>query len=333
MGWLILPIVGVITFLIVVIYQKVLWSKLPPLAKFVLISLFTFILMITAFIKVQSAEEGSIEQAILSPIASPIKKSIEAYKEITQSKEIEKIVQSSIENESGTYAVVIKNLKTGENYSFNETRQFDSASLYKLWTMGTVYQQIKDGKLTLDQPISASIPDLNRIFDLGDDAEETEGSINTTVRGALEKMITISHNYSALLLTVTVKNANVKQFLLDNQLTSSNTGSPPRTTAKDIAGYYEKLYKGQLVSEVSSKEMLELLKRQQINDRIPKYLPDGTVVAHKTGELGAVKHDAGIVFSPKGDYIIVLMSETSSQEHAAEVEAKLSQQIWEYFNK
>lgn len=289
--------------------------------------------MFSAFLKVQNAEEGTLESTILTPLAAPIEKSIETYKNITRSRELEQIVKDTLAQENGTYAVVIKNLKTGENYAMNETRKFDSASLYKLWTMGTVYQQIEDGKLTRDKELSMSIEELNRIFNLGEDAEQTEGAISRTVQEAVEQMITISHNYSALLLTYTVKNASVKKFLLDNHLTASNTGSPPRTTAKDTADYYEKLYKGQLVSEAASKEMLEILKRQQLNDRIPKYLPEATVVAHKTGELGAVKHDAGIVFSSRGDYIIVVFSETSSQAHAAEVEAKLSQKVWEYFDK
>lgn len=333
MGWFILPLVGILTFITVLLYQRILFSHLLPLTKLLLISFITFILMLLAFIKVQGAEEGTLESTILTPLAAPIEKSIETYKNITRSRELEQIVNDSIKDEDGTYAVVVKNLKTGENYSLNETRKFDSASLYKLWTMGTVYQQIEDGKLTKDKPLSMSIEELNRIFDLGEDAEQTEGTISRTVGEAVEQMITISHNYSALLLTYTVKNASVKKFLLDNHLTASNTGSPPRTTAKDTADYYEKLYKSELVSESASKDMLEVLKRQQLNDRIPKYLPEKTVVAHKTGELGAVKHDAGIVFSPNGDYILVLLSETSSQANAAEVEAKLSQKIWEYFNK
>ncbi len=83
----------------------------------------------------------------------------------------------------------------------------------------------------------------------------------------------------------------------------------------------------------ASSKMLEILKRQKINDRIPKYLPESTVIAHKTGELFGVKHDAGIVFSEKGDYIIVLMSDTASEAHAAEVEAKISKVVWEHFEK
>jgi beta-lactamase class A len=92
----------------------------------------------------------------------------------------------------------------------------------------------------------------------------------------------------------------------------------------------EKLYKGEFVG---SGEMLKLLKKQQINDRIPKYLPNQTEVAHKTGELEGAKHDAGIVFSKKGDYIIVVMSQTDNETTAAEHEALFSRDVWNYFQK
>jgi beta-lactamase class A len=104
------------------------------------------------------------------------------------------------------------------------------------------------------------------------------------------------------------------------------------TTAKDIASFYKLLYNGKLIDEQSSQQMLEILKRQKLNDRIPKYLPNQTIIAHKTGELDGVKHDAGIVFTPKGDYIIVLMSDTANELVAAEIEANVSKAVWEYFN-
>src|SRR3990167_7742323 len=136
----------------------------------------------------------------------------------------------------------------------------------------------------------------------------TEGTITYTVKNALEQMITISHNYAALLLTAKVGLSNTQNFLNSYRLTNSHMGTPPKTTTRDILSFYELLYNGEIVDKSSSDEMLEILKRQKLNDRIPKYLPEETIVAHKTGELDGVKHDTGIVFSPKGDYIIVLMS-------------------------
>ncbi len=324
---------GIGAFIIVYLYQLVITSKIPTIEKVIFLFILSGILITSSYIRLQFIESDSLEAKALRPIASPIEKGVEFVTTARMSTELEKTILPLLANEKGDYSVVIKNLKTGEFYNLNEKHIYTSASLYKLWTMGTVFQQIKDGKLTMDKTLSASIPTLNAAFNLGDDAEATQGAITRTVEDAVEQMITISHNYSAILLTYTVKNATVQKFLADNQFTSSQTKTIPTTTPEDIAKYFEKLYKGELISKEASNQMLEILKRQELNDRIPKYLPEKTVIAHKTGELYGVKHDAGIVFSPKGDYIIILMSDTASQAHAAEVEAKISKAVWEYFNK
>lgn len=323
---------GVGAFLVVFIYQLIFISNMKLWKKALLFTLLTLFIVLGAFIRLQFVNDGSLEAKVLGPIASPIQKGVDLIK-TTPSKNIEKIILPLLEEEKGDYSVVIKNLKTDEYYNLNEEKEYTAASLYKLWTMGATFQMVDDGKLSMDKVMSADIPTLNAAFSLGDDAEATTGAITRTVDEAVEQMITISHNYSAILLTYNIKNATVQEFLKDNGFNNSQTKTLPSTTPKDIANYFEKLYKGELISKEASNEMLEILKRQELNDRIPKYLPEETVVAHKTGELYGVKHDAGIVFSPKGDYIIVLMSDTASQTRAAEVEAKISQAVWDYFNK
>lgn len=323
---------GIAAFLIVFLYQLILTHPMALWERVVFFIILTGIIITSAYIRLQYIENDSLEAKVLRPIASPIQKSVDVINSARMSKELESRIQPIIKGEQGEYSVVVKNLKTGEFYSYNENNVYTSASLYKLWTMATTFQQIEDGKLTMNQTLTASIPTLNAAFNLGDDAEATQGAITRTVRSAVDQMITISHNYSAILLTYTLKNATVQKFLKDNQFTGSKTGSPPTTTPSDISKYYEKLYKGELVSKEASSEMLEILKRQQLNDRIPKYLPENTVVAHKTGELFGNKHDAGIVFSDGGDYILVLMSETKSEAKAAQVEANISKTVFEHFN-
>ncbi len=58
----------------------------------------------------------------------------------------------------------------------------------------------------------------------------------------------------------------------------------------------EKIYLGKAVSQGASIEMKNLLLAQAVDDRIPKYLPENIKVAHKTGELDTLRHDAGIVY-------------------------------------
>ena len=62
------------------------------------------------------------------------------------------------------------------------------------------------------------------------------------------------------------------------------------------------------MSEGASAEMLALLLDQQLNELIPAALPGGTAIAHKTGRIEDYVHDAGIVYAPGGDYVVVLLT-------------------------
>jgi beta-lactamase class A len=327
-------IIGIIAFIIVYIYQRILTANLYLIGKIFYLFVFTLILAGGIYFREKTVPKDSVESAVLSPIVAPINSGVNAIKNAVTDNGLESAVLPLVQNEQGTYAIGIKNLKTDQTYYYNENHEFETASLYKLWIMAEVYQQIAEGKLSLNQTLSDDVEDLNQKFDIDDsDAEQTEGTVTDTIEGALNKMITISDNYSALLLSANVGLSNVSQFLKDNNFPNSSVGTPPQSNVIDIMSFYQKLYDKKLISQNASNQMLELLKQQAINDRIPKYLPENTVVAHKTGEIDGVKHDAGIVFSKNGDYIIVLMSDTNDQTHAAEVEANISKVVWDYFNK
>lgn len=232
----------------------------------------------------------------------------------------------------GTYGIVVKNLKTGESYAFNEHTVFEPASLYKIWIMGTVYEQIEDGSLKEDQTLSQNIVALNSKFDIDPKhAEQTKGTISLTVAKALEQMITISHNYAALLLSEKIRLSKVEDFLIKHGFGESALGQPPKSTPYDIANFFEKLYQGELASPENTQKMLEYLKGQKLNKKLPKYLAKEVVIAHKTGELGSFSHDAGIVYLPSGDYLIVVMTKSDSPISADERIAEISKEVFEYF--
>lgn len=248
---------------------------------------------------------------------------------------LESTVKGVLEGTKGTYAVAVKNLKTGEAYYLNEHKAFKAGSLYKLWIMAVVYQQIQAGVLKEDQVLSEDIAVLNAKFNIGkDQAEQTEGTVTFTVRDALNQMITISHNYAALILTEKIRLSSAAKFLNMEGFNESAVGTKgdyPTTTAYDITLFFEKLYKGEFANEQYTNEMISLLKNQQLNDGIPKYLPDRLTVANKTGDIGQFKHDAGIIFSDKGDYILSVLSESDFPSAAQERIAGTSKAVCDYF--
>jgi beta-lactamase class A len=253
-----------------------------------------------------------------------------------QQNQLQQIVKNSLKNTKATYGIVILNLKTKEYYTQNEHRPFLSASLYKLWVMGEAHQQIKTGSLRETDKISADIDSLYQKFNLA--SPSAKASISTTITNAIEKMITISDNTTALLLSSKLKLSNIKTFLKDYNFTASKLGTAttePVTTPYDVAIFMQKLYAGELIDKPTSDKMLTILKRQRLKNKLPKYLPPGTLIAHKTGELDKYSHDAGIVYTDKGDYIIVVMSESdiASRKNAEERIASLSRDVHNYFTQ
>jgi beta-lactamase class A len=91
--------------------------------------------------------------------------------------------------------------------------------------------------------------------------------------------------------------------------------------------------KQMLLPSCPSLRMISLLKRQALNEKIPKYLPKSVQIAHKTGELDDYSHDAGIIYTLNNRYIISILAKNTDREKANEDIAKLSKAIYEYFEK
>lgn len=246
-----------------------------------------------------------------------------------------KIFKKNFNNSIGNYAIAIKNLKSNESFYFNERQSFQTGSLYKLWVMGASFDQIKQGNLKKDEVLSDDVSALNSEFNISDDlAELTEGTVTLSVKDALYQMITISHNYAAYLLTKRVKLSTLKNYLKNNKFNESNVGDDlPSATASDIEYFFERLYKGELADTDLTEEMLNLLKQQKLNNKLPKYFPNNVIIAHKTGEIDSFSHDGGIVYTPKGDYIIVVLSDSEKPSDSEEKIAVFSKDIYEYFTK
>ena len=276
--------------------------------------------------------------SILSPL-SPLQTIAHAVEKINENA-LGDLTSEYLINDNEVYGVYIKNLATGQSYGYNENMVFETASLYKLWVMATTFQKISEDKLKISDTISGDLENFDKQLLISTNSLTTEESqskeerkISFSLENAIEKMITVSDNYAALSLVGKVGDKSINNFLDENGLLSSKFNHPPTSTPSDIGLFYELLYQGKLVTPELSLQMMDILKRQKINDRIPKYLPEGTVVGHKTGELDEFKNDAGIVYSGKGDFIIVFFSKTKDPYIAAEKIAKFSKAVYDYFNK
>ena len=114
---------------------------------------------------------------------------------------------------------------------------------------------------------------------------------------------------------------------------SEGTGNYNLVGLNDCGKILERIYNGESVSKKYSKKMLNLLKAQTFDYKIPDSLPKGVKVANKTGENGYAQHDVGIVYSKKSTYVICILSQFFGNSYTAIQNIKsVSREVYDYIN-
>ncbi|MBW4061168.1 serine hydrolase [Candidatus Saccharibacteria bacterium] len=216
---------------------------------------------------------------------------------------------------SSMYGISVTNLSTGETASVNGAAPMEAASLYKLFVASEIYHRIDIGQLTYGQ--------------------DAGGGSGQNIADCLNAMITVSDNTCGHALGDIVGWGDLNAGLKAEGYTATDlSGAYPTSSPQDIAKLYSRLYGNTLNSPSSNAAFIDLLKNQSLNAQLPSGLPAGTVIAHKTGELDGYIHDAGIVYGPKANYIVVMLSGPWGTPAAANSAfTSLSGQLWNHIEQ
>ncbi|MDD5653562.1 MAG: class A beta-lactamase-related serine hydrolase [Candidatus Omnitrophica bacterium] len=229
---------------------------------------------------------------------------------------LNKALQNKVNNFRGEVGLVIKDFDSGREISFNKNKLMPAASLVKLPILLSYYYAAREGKVSLDDNVrvrGSQIVGGSKV--LGNARGEV-----FSVDALFKPMITQSDNTATNILIermgfsalntyfkkLGLKKTNLSRKMLDFK--ERRQGNENYTTASDMAFLLEELYRKEFLNKEISEKCLELLVQQKINDRIPKKLPKGVYVAHKTGLERHICHDVGIVFTDKGDFLICVMA-------------------------
>jgi beta-lactamase class A len=212
-----------------------------------------------------------------------------------------------------------------------------------------LFHQVREGKVKLDDtlPIKNEFHSLvdGSIFTL-DAADDSEADLykaagQTRTLGQLcELMITVSSNFATNLLTekLGVENIratvhalgadgmNVLRGVEDNK--AFEKGLKNTTTARGLLILLEAIAKGQAVDADASRQMVEILARQKFNEAIPAGLPAGTRVAHKTGEVTKIHHDAAIVYALPPFVLVILVRGLAETKDSAALMADITRLLY-----
>lgn len=225
---------------------------------------------------------------------------------------------SALQNSEGKISIYIKDLSTNYAIKINSEVQMPSASILKIPIMAAVYYLAEKGKLSLNEVLTYKKKHMCGGSGI---IKNYRYGKKFTIKQLVELMITVSDNIATHMLIERVGIKNLQEIFLDlglkhttieryiMDLKARDRGVENYTTAEDIGELLEKIYKKELISSEVSMEMLLILMKQKISDRIPKKLPREIVVAHKTGLMKNVCHDAGIVYTKNGDFIICVFTE------------------------
>lgn len=227
---------------------------------------------------------------------------------------------------------------------------FHAASTMKIPVLIELFHQIKQGKLKLDDHlpiknefhsiVDGSLYTLSAADDSEAELYKAEGQTRT-LRELSNLMIIVSSNFATNLLVEKLGLENIRATVHDlgadgmkvlrgvEDGKAFEKGLNNTTTARGLGILLQAIATGKTVDGASSQEMLAILDRQKFNEGIPAGLPAGIRVAHKTGEITKIHHDAAIVFADRPFVLVILVRGLVEKKDSAALMADISEKFYE----
>lgn len=238
-----------------------------------------------------------------------------------------------LEEKSGArgLAVAVHDLETGTQFGYRAERWFHAASTIKLAVLLGAFAAIHEGKLLPQSRLhvrnrfrSAYDGSSFRVRSERDADSEVQASIGKSmrVRDLARNMIIRSSNLATNLLLDLLGIEFLQRVLEQHGLSGIDLrrgvedelafehGINNRVTADGLVQLLRQIAEGRAFTSEFSEQMLEILHDQEFRSGIPAGLPAHARVAHKTGEISTIAHDAGIVYLPhRRPYVVAILSE------------------------
>lgn len=240
--------------------------------------------------------------------------------------------------------------ETTIQWSYNADIYFHAASTMKLAVLLGVFRQICRGELTLDAPVhvrnrfTSIINNQPFMLDLGRDADPgVYSNLGKTmaVRDLAYQMITTSSNLATNLLIEVVGVASIQAALEELEIPgvkvlrgvedqpAFEAGLNNEVTANGLLKLLRIIAEERAYSKWACSQMLKIMMDQQYKSGIPAGIPGAARVAHKTGNISTVHHDAGIVyFEDRKPYVLVVLTKFKAETGRGTAVAEISKDIY-----
>ena len=229
----------------------------------------------------------------------------------------------------GDICFYYQDLSDGSRLELSAQLPVVAASVIKLPVLVCAFEQAKQGKLDLQTKITLrqqdKLPSCGALKAL-------HNGLELTVEDLCVLMIILSDNTATNLLLrllgmdavndcmrcLGLQTSTLRRVLFDSE--ASARGLENTVTAGEMAQLLERLYQGRLLDPETDARMLEILKDQRLNGKMPFWLPHGVACAHKTGEDTGISHDVGIVYAPRPFVVCFLGQKTDPPRFEREMQ-------------
>ncbi len=251
--------------------------------------------------------------------------------------------REAIEQIDGAFGLVVKDLKTGYTFSVRPDMTLTQASVIKVPILVELFKQAAEGKLALDEVMTIEQSDF--VGGAGILNALTPGKVSMPIRDIARFMIVLSDNTATNILIdlVGMENVNrtmddlgLSQTRLQRKMMDSQARLENReniSTPAEAARLLELIHRREILDEESCAEILRILALPK-RGRISRDLPGNVQVAHKTGSVGGVVNDIGIVLLKDRPFIIAAMASWNTDTQAAEdAIAQISLLAYHHFDR
>ena len=238
---------------------------------------------------------------------------------------LEQALTERLSEYEGEWSVYVKNLSTDESFVLND-QPMKSASVMKLFIMGTVYKAFESGELERTEEIMSL---MNKMISYSDNAS-SNALLSRLGNGSYADGI---EQVNAFIKEYGFSDMTVEYNGFDDSATVMNPEHFNQVAAKDCGKLLEDIYRRTWVSRGISNEIEDMLLAQQTRYKIPAGLPEGVLCGNKTGEMDTTENDAAIIYAEDCDYILVVLSNGwSSKDQAITRIQSVSSQVYAYLN-
>ncbi|GAA4705871.1 serine hydrolase [Brevibacillus fulvus] len=265
--------------------------------------------------------------------------------------DIQPSLQELLDKAGGIWGIVIEDLTTGEQLVWNEQRPFYAASLIKVPIMAAVFAEVYNGNRSFADTCLLRQEDL--VGGAGVLQHMTPGTA-FTLWDLTTLMIIQSDNTATNILIDLLGKERIRQMIQQLGMTNSQfhhklmivpakAEGSNEVSAAGMAALFRQLSKGQILSYHSCQQMIAILKKQQLRDCLPYYLPepDHPVIgglplwelANKTGMVRHIQHDVGILYLGQHAILIAMLSQNVEARLARETIGRTGKLLFDHYRQ